>query len=107
MAGEDREDSGGDGVMRGLAVALVMASSAVWAGAQIIPLGEPDKYGAINYSVKCETGGGRIVQCVRDDQHCGYAGEQTLAAVVELACGGSQATGDQAAPMMETSPASP
>lgn len=77
-----------------------------FAGAQVLPLGEADKHGAINYSVKCEGGGSRIVQCVRDDQHCGYAGEQTLAAIVAQACGEGQPQAEVPS-TFETAPASP
>lgn len=77
-----------------------------FAGAQVLPLGEADKHGAINYSVKCEGGGSKIVQCVRDDQHCGYAGEQTLAAVVAQACGEAKPQ-TEAPAAFETAPASP
>lgn len=81
-------------------------SGAAFAGAQVLPLGEPDKHGAITYSVKCESGVSKIVQCVRDDRHCGYAGELTLAASVEQACGTS-APASEVPSTFETAPASP
>lgn len=84
----------------------LLGCGTVLAGAQILPLGEADKHGAINYSVKCEGGGSRIVQCVRDDQHCGYAGEQTLAAIVAQACGEGQSQVETPS-TFETAPASP
>lgn len=93
--------------MRALVVlSLVASTTAAAAGDRITPLGEPDKHGATNYSVKCEGGGSRIVQCVRDDQHCGYAGEQTLAAVVEQACGAATPAADHPTGI-ETAPATP
>lgn len=92
--------------MRSLTVLMLAASTASWADAQVAPLGEPDKYGAINYSVKCDNGSSKIVQCVRGDQRCGYAGEQTLAAVVAKACGASKPMEEQPA-AFETAPASP
>lgn len=84
---------------------LFLGGTAV-AAPQITPLGEPDKHGAINYSVKCEAGGSKIVQCVRDDQHCGYAGRETLAEIAAQACGAVQPV-DEAPSAFETAPASP
>lgn len=84
------------------------ASGAVFAAAQVTPLGEPDKYGATNYSVQCDSGARKIVQCVRDDQHCGYAGDQALEIIVESLCAAAVADLPSAeAPSMETAPASP
>lgn len=87
-------------------LALVVSGSAV-AGAQITPLGEPDKHGAITYSVTCDSGARKIVQCVRDDRHCGYAGDQTLEAIVDSLCAGRASVPATRDTPMETSPASP
>ncbi len=51
------------------------------------------------------------MQCVRDDQHCGYAGDAPLATLVAEACGGAPAAAippaaDDATPF-ETSPIAP
>lgn len=79
-----------------------------FAGAQIVPLGEPDKHGYLNHSVKCESGAKQIVQCVGGDQRCGYAGDQTLASIVEALCSGAPAAepAGEGTPM-QTSPAMP
>lgn len=82
-----------------------------FAAPQILPLGEADKHGAIVYSVKCDDGSKKILQCVRDDQHCGYAGDTPLSALVEDTCkGGSAKTAPPApaadSPPFETSPSS-
>ena len=87
--------------------ALLLAAGSVWAGAQVMPLGEPDKHGAVNYSVTCDSGKRKIVQCVRDAQHCGYAGDQSLDAIVEALCAGRVAEPVPRDAPMETSPASP
>lgn len=83
-------------------------SGSVCAAAQVTPLGEPDKYGATNHSVQCDSGARKIVQCVRDDQHCGYSGDQALASIVESLCAGGVVDPPRPAePSMETAPASP
>ena len=65
-------------------------------GAQIVPLGEPDKHGYLNHSVKCDNGAKKIVQCVGGVQRCGYAGDQTLASIVGSLCSGSAAAPEPA-----------
>ena len=87
-----------------LGVAAVMGAQAA---PTITPLGEADKHGAITYSVKCDSGARKIVQCVRDDLHCGYAGDQALGAIVESLCTGRAAEPAVRAAPMETTPASP
>lgn len=91
----------------GVWMALTMAG-AVQAAAQILPLGEPDKHGYLNYSVTCDSGARQIVQCVGGEQRCGYAGDQTLAATVESLCSGAAAPAlkDEGLPM-QTAPAMP
>ena len=88
---------------------LALPLGAAVATPQVTPLGEADKHGAIVYSVKCDNGSKKILQCVRDDQHCGYAGDVSLSVLVEDACKGGAAP--PAAPAsdalpFETSPSS-
>lgn len=92
-----------------LAAALLLTGAvlAAQAAPTVMPLGEPDKHGAINYSVKCDSGARKIVQCVRDAQHCGYAGDQSLDAIVDALCAGRTAEPAERGPAMETAPASP
>lgn len=59
--------------------------------------GEADKQGALLFTVSCEGGGGTLVQCRRDDQHCGYDSDQPLALVAELAC-------ERLGPLLQPSP---
>jgi hypothetical protein len=89
---------------------FLIAAQPLHAAPQVLPLGEPDKHGAITYSVKCDNGAKKILQCVRDDRHCGYAGDQTLASLIDEACGAKSApaapsAGDEAP--FQTSPAAP
>ncbi|MGQ0530540.1 MAG: hypothetical protein ACT4PG_12170 [Panacagrimonas sp.] len=90
-----------------VALLLVGAALAVQAAPSITPLGEADKHGAINYSVKCDSGARKIVQCVRDDGHCGYAGDQSLADIVAALCSGSPPEPAATTPSMQTAPATP
>ena len=94
---------------RASVVALLGAATVIGAQAAptITPLGEVDKHGAITYSVKCDSGARKIVQCVRDDRHCGYAGDQALDAIVDSLCAGRAAEPAVRAAPMETTPASP
>ncbi len=90
----------------------VLGTQVAWAAPQITPLGEADKHGAIVYSVKCDSGAKKILQCVRDEQHCGYAGDAPLASLVSEACGGNAPAASSPAPAgdaapFETSPAYP
>ena len=89
-------------------MAFTMAAAS--AAPQITPLGDADKHGAIVYSVKCDDGSKKILQCVRDDRHCGYAGDTPLASLVDEACGAkapaASAPADDALPF-ETSPGYP
>jgi hypothetical protein len=48
--------------------------------------GEADKRGGINFSVTCDNGKTSIIQCLRDDRHCGYDRDQPVAAVAEKMC---------------------
>lgn len=97
------------------AVLLLVAgvSAAALAAPQITPLGEADKHGALVYSVKCDNGEKKIMQCVRDDRHCGYAGDTPLTALIDEACGGrapasapSRPSDEDATPF-QTAPAMP
>ena len=90
----------------------VLPLSSVFAAPQIIPLGEADKHGAIVYSVKCDDGRKKILQCVRDDKHCGYAGDQPLSTLVSETCGATPAPVPEAPPSddslpFQTAPAQP
>ncbi|MCC2655090.1 MAG: hypothetical protein K0Q76_198 [Panacagrimonas sp.] len=82
------------------------------AAPQITPLGEADKHGYIVYSVKCDDGRKKILQCVRDDRHCGYAGDQALSDVVTETCSATPAqaseppSSDDTLPF-QTAPAQP
>lgn len=83
-----------------------------FAAPQITPLGEPDKHGQIVYSVKCDDGRKKILQCVRDDRHCGYAGDRTLAELVTEACGATPTQAPASPPTddmlpFQTAPAQP
>jgi hypothetical protein len=71
-------------------IAALQLASAL-AAPQITPLGEADKHGALVYSVKCDDGRKKILQCVRDDRHCGYAGDQPLSDVVDATCSATPA----------------
>jgi hypothetical protein len=75
-----------------------------FAAPQITPLGEADKHGAIVYSVKCDDGRKKILQCVRDDKHCGYAGDQALSVLVSEACSATPAQAPEAPPPDDTLP---
>lgn len=81
----------------------MLPMATVLAAPQITPLGEADKHGAIVYSVKCDNGSKKILQCVRDDQHCGYAGDTPLSALVEENCTGS-AVAPPSAPAGDSTP---
>lgn len=91
---------------------IVLLATAVSAAPQVTPLGDADKHGAVVYSVKCDNGSKKILQCVRDDQHCGYSGDAPLSVLVAEACGAKaptaspQAADDDALPF-ETAPAYP
>jgi hypothetical protein len=76
----------------------------VFAAPQITPLGESDKHGAIVYSVKCDDGRKKILQCVRDDKHCGYAGDQALSVLVTETCSATPAQAPEAPPSDDTLP---
>ena len=82
----------------------VLPLSSVFAAPQIIPLGEADKHGAIVYSVKCDDGRKKILQCVRDDRHCGYAGDQALADLVTETCSATPAQASEPSPSDDTLP---
>jgi hypothetical protein len=90
------------------AMLAACACGTVFAGAQVVPLGEPDRHGYLNHSVKCDNGAKKIVQCVGGDQRCGYAGDQTLASIVEALCSGTplEEPAGEGTPM-QTSPAMP
>lgn len=94
-----------------LAFPILVCSMALAAAPRITPLGEPDKHGAIAYSVVCDNERRKIVQCVGDDRHCGYAGDQPLAELADAACAAAPAastpepSGD--APPFETAPIRP
>lgn len=95
-----------------LGTVVAFSCAAASAAPQILQLGEADKRGAVVYSVKCENGSKKILQCVRDDQHCGYAGDAPLTALVEEACGAKAPAASAPAPSdeslpFETSPAYP
>lgn len=74
--------------MRILSILSLVACTAspVLAGPTILKRGEPDKQGVLLYTVTCETGGGTLVQCRRDERHCGYASEDPVEVVAEQAC---------------------
>lgn len=97
-------------VLVGVVAALPLALA--FAAPRITPLGEPDKHGEIVYSVACDDGRKKILQCVRDDRHCGYAGDRTLADLVAEVCGATPAqapeppTTDDTLPF-QTAPAQP
>lgn len=75
-----------------------------FAAPQITPLGEPDKHGEIVYSVKCDDGRKKILQCVRDDRHCGYAGDRPLAELVDETCGATPVQAPEPPPADDTLP---
>jgi len=87
--------------------------AAASAAPSITPLGEADKHGALVFSVKCDNGVKKILQCVRDDQHCGYAGDTPLTALVGEVCNArapsasSPAESSDDAQPFQTSPANP
>jgi hypothetical protein len=74
------------------------------AAPQVTPLGEADKHGALVYSVKCDDGRKKILQCVRDDRHCGYAGDRPLADLVAEACANTPTQAPEPAPSDDTLP---
>lgn len=74
------------------------------AAPQVSPLGEADKHGAIVYSVKCDDGSKKILQCVRDDQHCGYAGDAPLTMLVGEACSAKASGASPSAPSGDSQP---
>ena len=90
----------------------ILPMAAASAAPSITPLGEADKHGALVYSVKCDNGVKKILQCVRDDRHCGYAGDTPLAALVSEVCDGkapaaaAPESSDDSTPF-QTSPANP
>jgi hypothetical protein len=91
---------------------VIFSTEVAWAAPQITPLGEADKHGAIVYSVKCDSGAKKILQCVRDDQHCGYGGDASLSSLVSEACSANAPAASSPAPVgdappFQTSPAYP
>lgn len=90
---------------------VLLPVAAASAAPQITPLGEADKHGALVYSVKCDNGNKKILQCVRDDRHCGYAGDTPLSVLVEEVCSAKAPAAPAApaddAPPFETAPANP
>lgn len=93
-------------VVRGILLlsATALPLTGALATPQITPLGEADKHGAIVYSVKCDDGRKKMTQCVRDDRHCGYAGDQPLSQVVDETCGATPAQAAQPASTDDTLP---
>lgn len=81
-----------------------LPSIPAFATPQITPLGEADKHGAIVYSVKCDDGRKKILQCVRDDRHCGYAGDRPLSELVGETCAATPAQAPESAPSDDTLP---
>ena len=93
-------------------IVLLSVAGGAFAAPQITPLGEADKHGALVYSVKCDDGRKKILQCVRDDKHCGYAGDQPLSTLVSETCGATPAPVPEAPPSddslpFQTAPAQP
>jgi hypothetical protein len=102
------------GTLRSILLASIAAAplAAALAAPQVTPLGEADKHGAIVYSVTCDSGRKKILQCVRDDRHCGYAGDRPLAELIDEACAATPAQAPAPAPAddalpFETAPAQP
>lgn len=84
--------------------AAALPPTTAFAAPQITPLGEADKHGAIVYSVKCDDGRKKILQCVRDDKHCGYAGDQLLSTLVSETCSATPAQAPEPPASDDTTP---
>lgn len=68
------------------ALFLALAAAPVFAMPSVSRMDEPDKQGILHYTVKCEGGGATLVECLRDENHCGYSHDQSVTTVAEQAC---------------------
>lgn len=74
--------------MRWALLGMAAVATLAMAEPMVSQQGAPDANGLIRYWVKCENGNVAVMECLKDQHHCGERRDQPIAREATVACDG-------------------